>query len=61
MIEIPLKGNIKDISLPKLLAHLNHTRKTGTLKIETPIFTKKVYSVKGECYFCFIVPMKMIG
>ncbi len=51
MTEIPLKGNIKDISLPKLLAHLNHTRKTGTLKIETPIFTKKVYLVKGDAIF----------
>ncbi len=51
MTEIPLKGNIKDISLPKLLAYLNHTRKTGTLKIETPIFTKKVYLVKGDAIF----------
>lgn len=51
MTEIPLKGNLKNISLPKLLAHLNHMRKTGTLKIETPIFTKKVYLVKGDAIF----------
>lgn len=51
MTEIPLKGNLKNISLSKLLAHLNHMRKTGTLKIETPIFTKKVYLVKGDAIF----------
>lgn len=32
MMGIPLKGNIKDLSLPKILAYLNRNRKTGTLK-----------------------------
>ncbi|MEW6066752.1 MAG: DUF4388 domain-containing protein [Nitrospirota bacterium] len=50
-MEIPLKGNIKDISLSKVLAYLNRLRKTGTLVTETPLSTKKVYLVKGDAVF----------
>jgi len=51
MNKIPLKGSIKDISLPRLLAYLNRNRKTGTLSVWTPVFTKKVYLVKGDAVF----------
>ena len=51
MIEIPLKGNIKDSSLSRLLAYLNRNRETGTLAVSTPVFTKKVYFVKGDAIF----------
>ncbi|MBE0425585.1 MAG: DUF4388 domain-containing protein [Nitrospirae bacterium] len=51
MMEIPLTDNVKDISLPKLLANLNRNRKTGTLVIKTPVFTKKAYLLKGDAIF----------
>ncbi|MEW6571236.1 MAG: DUF4388 domain-containing protein [Nitrospirota bacterium] len=51
MTEISLKDNIKNIGLPKLLAYLNQNRKTGTLEVQTPIFTKRVYLVKGDAIF----------
>ena len=51
MIEPPLTGNLKDFSLPKVLAYLNRNRKTGTLIIKTPVFTKKAYIVKGDAVF----------
>ncbi len=51
MIEIPLKGNIKNFSLSTLLAHLNRDRKTGTLVVRTLVFTKKVYLNKGDAIF----------
>lgn len=51
MIKIPLTGNIKDYSLAKILVFLNRSRKTGTLTIKTPGFTKKVYLVKGDTIF----------
>ncbi len=51
MMDIPLKGNIKNISLPTILAHLNRNRKTGTLVVQTLIFTKKVYLNKGDAIF----------
>lgn len=51
MIEIPFKGNIKDFNLPKILVYLNRNRKTGTLGIKTPAFTKKIYLVKGDAIF----------
>lgn len=50
-MEIPLKGNIKDVSLVKILAYLNRTRKTGTLSIRTPAFTKKTYINQGDAIF----------
>ena len=51
MIEIPLKGNIKNISLPKILTYLHRNRKTGTLVVTTPVFTKKIYLMKGDAIF----------
>jgi len=50
-MEIPLTGNVKDISLTKILVFLNRNRKTGTLIVKTPIFTKKVYLMKGDAIF----------
>ncbi len=50
-MEISLKGNIKDFSIPKVLVYLNRNRKTGTLKVRTPAFTKKVYLHKGDAVF----------
>jgi hypothetical protein len=51
IMEISLKGNIKDSSIPKVLVYLNRNRKTGTLKVRTPAFTKKVYLHKGDAVF----------
>jgi len=53
MIEtvIPLKGNTRKVSLPKILAFLNRRRKTGTLLLRTPAFSKKVYLLKGDAIF----------
>ena len=51
MIEIPLKGNIRTISLPTILVYLSRKRKTGTLVITTSAFIKKVYLLKGDCIF----------
>jgi tetratricopeptide (TPR) repeat protein len=48
---IPLKGNTREISLPKILAFLNRQRQTGTLLLSTPSFTKKVYLLKGDAIF----------
>jgi Flp pilus assembly protein TadD len=51
MIDIPLTGNIKNVSLTKILVSLNRNRKTGTLITKTPVFTKKVYLMKGDAIF----------
>jgi tetratricopeptide (TPR) repeat protein len=51
MTEIPLKGNIREFSLPKVLIYLNRNRKTGTLMVSTHAFTKKIYIVKGDAIF----------
>lgn len=50
-MEIPLTGNIKDVSLVKLLVHLNRHRKTGTLSLRTPVFTKEIYLHAGDAIF----------
>jgi curved DNA-binding protein CbpA len=50
-MEIPLTGNIKDVSLVKLLVHLNRNRKTGTLSLRTPVFTKEIYLNAGDAIF----------
>ncbi len=50
-MEIPLKGNFKDFSPPKIFVYLNRNRKTGTLIVTTPTFTKKVYLDKGDAIF----------
>lgn len=46
-----LKGNTKGTPLPRLLAYLNRNRETGTLVVRTPVFTKKVYLIKGDAIF----------
>jgi curved DNA-binding protein CbpA len=51
MIKIPLKGKVNEIPLPRFLAHLNSNRDTGTLFFRTPVFTKKVYLIKGDVIF----------
>jgi hypothetical protein len=51
MMESPLKGNFKTFSLPKILTYLNRKRQTGTLIVKTPVFTKKVFLVKGDAIF----------
>lgn len=50
-MEIPLNGNTKDISVVKILTMLNRSRKTGTLALSTPVFTKKIYFDQGEVIF----------
>ncbi|MDA8433384.1 MAG: DUF4388 domain-containing protein [Nitrospiraceae bacterium] len=50
-MEIPLTGSIKDVSLVKLLVFLNRNRKTGTLSLRTPLFTKKIYIHEGDAIF----------
>ncbi|KAF0146281.1 MAG: Zn finger domain-containing DnaJ-class molecular chaperone [Nitrospirae bacterium] len=50
-MEIPLKGSIRDYSLPKVLVQLNRKRATGTLSVSTPNFTKKIYLIKGDAVF----------
>lgn len=50
-MEIPLRGNLRDDSLPKILVQLNRKRATGTLSVSTPGFTKKIYLVKGDAIF----------
>jgi tetratricopeptide (TPR) repeat protein len=51
VIEIPLKGSIKKVPLPKILVYLNRNMKTGTLILSTHAFTKKVYIDKGDAIF----------
>ncbi len=51
MTEIPLKGNTREFSLPRVLIYLSRNRKTGTLIMSTHEFTKKVYIDKGNAIF----------
>jgi len=50
-MEIPLKGNIKDISLVKILVLLNRNRKTGTLAVSAASATKNIYMNMGDVIF----------
>ena len=50
-MEIPLTGNIRDVSLVKILVALNKNRKTGTLSLSTPAFTKEIYMRDGDAIF----------
>jgi tetratricopeptide (TPR) repeat protein len=50
-MELPLKGTIKDHSLVRLLVHLNRNRKTGTISLSTPSFTKRIYLNAGDAIF----------
>jgi Domain of unknown function (DUF4388) len=49
--DIPRKGTLKKIALPRILVSLNRGMKTGTLVVKTPSFTKNVYVIKGEAIF----------
>lgn len=50
-MEIPLRGNVKDVNLIKILVYLNRNRKTGTLSITTPAFKKNIYIRAGDAIF----------
>ena len=50
-MKIPLSGNVRDTSLASILADLNRRRKTGTLSVQTPSFTKKMYLNMGDAIF----------
>jgi len=51
VIEIPLKGSIREVPLSKILVYLNRNRKTGTLNIRTTAFVKKIYLDRGNAIF----------
>ncbi len=50
-VETALKGNLKETSLPKLLVRINRERLTGTLKVSTDLFEKKLYFISGDLIF----------
>lgn len=50
-MEIPLKEDLRKTSLVKVLVYLNRNRKTGTLSVRTPVFTKKIYLNMGDAIF----------
>ncbi|HYA31715.1 MAG TPA: DUF4388 domain-containing protein [Thermodesulfovibrionales bacterium] len=50
-MNIPLRGNLKQCSLTRILIDLNRSRATGTLSITTPLFTKKIYIREGNVIF----------
>lgn len=51
MMEILPRGNIRDVSLVKILVQLNRNRRTGTLSLTTPLFTKNIYLSEGDLIF----------
>lgn len=48
---LPLQGNLKNITLVKLLVELNRERKTGTLSVEAASVIRKVYIQDGDAIF----------
>lgn len=50
-MEIPLKGNIRDTSLVKIMVQLNRQRLTGTLSLATASCSKKIYLSEGDVIF----------
>ncbi len=50
-LEIPLSGNLREYSLPKIMVSLNRRKATGTLEVSTNLFTKKVFFVSGDAVF----------
>ena len=50
-MDVPLNGNLKDCSLPKILIRLNRERSTGTLAVTTRRFKKNVYIKDGSVIF----------
>ncbi|MBI5100542.1 MAG: DUF4388 domain-containing protein [Nitrospirae bacterium] len=51
MKELPLTGNIKNVSLVKLLVYLNRSRKTGTLTLSGQASVKKLFINMGDVIF----------
>ncbi|HXX53523.1 MAG TPA: DUF4388 domain-containing protein [Thermodesulfovibrionales bacterium] len=50
-MSMPLRGNLRDYSLPRILIELNRDRGTGTLSITSTHFTKKIYIKEGNVIF----------
>ncbi|GAB4413087.1 MAG: hypothetical protein OHK0032_09160 [Thermodesulfovibrionales bacterium] len=50
-MDIPLKGSLREYSLPKILVALNRRRATGTLSVTTPGFTKNIFMKDGNAIF----------
>jgi Flp pilus assembly protein TadD len=50
-MNVPLTGNLRDFSLPRILVGLNRERATGTLAVTTPSFKKNVYVREGSVIF----------
>lgn len=44
-------GGIKEFNLPKILISLNNNKKTGTLTVRIPPYTKKIYFDTGNVIF----------
>jgi hypothetical protein len=51
MKNIPRKGSLRKISLPRILISLNRKGKTGTLIVSADSYIKKVYIADGESIF----------
>jgi len=45
------KGILKEVSLPKLLVAINKEALTGTLRVSTELFTKRLFFVSGDLIF----------
>ncbi len=50
-MSVPLNGNLKDYSLPRILIDINRRRATGTLSVVTRRFTKHIYIKDGNAIF----------
>lgn len=50
-MQIPLKGDLKDYSLPKILIALKREKVTGTLFITAPHLAKNIYIKDGDAIF----------
>ncbi len=51
MTDVPLKGNLTETRLPLVLIYINRRRLSGTLVVKTPLFTKKIFLIKGDAIF----------
>lgn len=51
MNSLPLTGNLKSDSLPRVLSHLNRQRVNGTLIVKNSSVTKRIFIKKGEAIF----------
>jgi tetratricopeptide (TPR) repeat protein len=50
-MEIPIKGNVREIRFASILVWLSRKRVTGVLSLSTSDFTKKVYLSQGDAVF----------